>query len=231
MIMYVMPQTDGIHDDGAMVQKTVRLPKSIIKSIDSTGRPDSEVIRDALRAYFGMHDQLATMSDVIRCIEAHQKTYHTREAIIDNLAKWGGVQTVMDQVAAREQDIKTGIIPMQPDQEAPVQEPKRYERAGKSDKDKDKRYRTITILESLLRFLANDQEVVSGTIAKDTGIEAKTIGRTLNELGMEPMNTRIHNISGRYWGFANEDLAKKELERLKAELKAEAEGKVDGGNE
>jgi hypothetical protein len=219
----------GAGNNEPMKPSTIRLSKSLKKRIKATNRPAAEVIRDALNAYFGIDDQLATIGEIRRQIEEHERAHHSREAIISDIVKMGGVQALVDAVTIRQQS--SDIEPDMPIVKEPIQEQVQTE-DKQAGPEPDKRVLKIMALESLLKFLANDQEVTSGTVAKDTGLEARSIGRWFAEMGMERKNTRVHNIAGKYWGFANEDLAKKELERLRAELKMEAD-KIDeiGGDQ
>jgi len=215
-----------------MEQTTVRLPDDIRKCIEECGRPTSEVIRDALRQYFGQDTRPATVDFIKQCFDDHIRTHHSRDAIEESIVRWGGLQALTERIVAREaihsQDIAetvkpdlfvpmVGSVPQPASQMMPEQKVTELtvEMTKAVKKKPDKRAQTVTVLESLLGFLNQGKAVVSGTIAKETGINAKVVGHILYELGMEPKNTRVDNISGRYWWFDCMPIAEDALKKLK----------------
>jgi len=172
-------------DEWALEGTTVRLPRSlkdiIAQAAKEHGLSFSEELRDALQMHYRTLDAAATLKDVHDAIMAHEAVKHQY-----------GSQLPMETNPER------GSASFAPSRTSKLNQKEPEEKHDKISAD-ESRAAARQIMERLLEHLKKGEEITSRRLEEETGIPRRLVGKLLKLNGVQSKNTRINNISGRYF--------------------------------
>ena len=170
-----------------MRSTTVRLPDNLLDAISreehETGVSKSEIVRLALQAHYRMDAAQATLADIRKAISEHEETHHRVLRQSTGSVGMPGLKSVTYATKSHRNVIDKG---------AEAQSPARIGR-------KSRRRLIQKILLALKIHLEAKEEITTSDLARELGIEAKTVGRSLSKVGISAKNTRRGNVAGRYY--------------------------------
>ncbi len=170
-----------------MRSTTVRLPDDLLDAIireeHETGVSKSEIVRLALQAHYRMDAAQATLADIRKAISEHEEVHHR---VPRQSAEAVGVLGLRSMTYATKGH--RNVIDKGAEEQSPA-------RPGR----KSRRRLVQKILFALRAHLEAKEEITTSDLARELGIEAKTVGRSLSKVGISAKNTRRGNVAGRYY--------------------------------
>lgn len=172
-------------DEMALEVTTIRLPCSLKHIISMAAKEHglsfSEELRDALQMHYKTLDAAATLKDVHDAIITHEAAKHQSGSPLS-------IEVNHERKSASFAPSRTSKLNLK----------KPEEERDKISAD-ESRAAAKLILERLLEHLKDGEEITSRRLEEDTGIPRRLIGKQLKLKGIHSKNTRVNNVSGRYF--------------------------------
>jgi len=168
-----------------MLAYPLRLPcflKSIISvAAKEHGLSFSEELRDALQMHYKTLDAAATLNDIHDAIAMHEAAKHQSGTKLPTKISLEGGQSK--------------FAPSRPSNLNPSELEKNRDKIFADES----RAAAKLVLEKLHEHLKKGEEITSRQLEEETGVPRRLVGRLLKLNGVQSRNTRVKNVSGRYF--------------------------------
>ena len=172
-------------DETALEVTTIRLPcflkRVISMAAKEHGLSFSEELRDALQMHYKKLDAAATLKDIHDAITIHEAAKHQSDTKLPIKISLEGGQSKF--APSRSSNLNPSEL----------------------EKNRDKifadesRAAAKLVLEKLHEHLKKGEEITSRQLEEETGVPRRLVGRLLKLNGVQSRNTRVKNVSGRYF--------------------------------
>ena len=181
----------------------VKIPDELASALENTGRPKSEVVREALEAHLGVKREIPYQDEIIKLID---------ERIAFNAGK-----------TEVKQELNKGETEVKPDHNADekVIKPVLNERKTTAKPGlNDDKTQVKQVLQVIKNFHNRGIEPTAAEVAEAVGMESRPLGRIMKEAGVQAQNVHRGGVKARRYTF---DL-KERIEEILAAGELEGEG-------
>jgi hypothetical protein len=183
----------------------VKIPDELASALEDTGRPKSEVVREALEAHLGVKREIPYQDEIIKLID---------ERIEFNAGK--------TEVKPEFNKSKT-LVKLDPNADEKMIKPKLNERKTTTKPAlNDDKTQVKQVLQVIKNFHNRGIEPTAAEVAEAVGMESRPLGRIMKEVGVQAQNVHRGGVKARRYTF---DLR----ERIE-EILAGGEMEVEGGD-
>jgi len=206
-LLEVVPTTTTVkfsfNDNLTMKYLGAKIPDELDEKILATGRPKSDVVREALAAYFSIESAPTNKEDLIALIDERIKLNAGKTNV-----KLGVKSTLNTDKIGVKSELNKGKISVKPalntdkiDTEHKLNERKTIVKPQLNDSKTDVK----PILEAIKSYHDRGKEPLVSEVAEATGMETRPMGVLLKKHGIEAKSTRRDGLAGRYFVFDLKD--------------------------
>jgi len=162
----------------------VKIPDELADALEETGRPKSEVVREALEAYLGVKREIPYQDDIIKLID---------ERIAFNASK-----TIIKQ---KNGESKTEVKPKLNESETDVKLELNQDKTTTKPALNDDKTQVKQVLQVIKNFHNRGIEPTAAEVAEAVGMESRPLGRIMKEAGVQAQNVHRGGVKARRYTF------------------------------
>lgn len=179
----------------------VKIPDELNEALEETGRPKSEVVREALEAHLGIKRELPHRDEIIRLID-------------ERIAFNAGKTAVKSKPYSSKTEVKTelnqGIISELNESKTEVKQNLNKGKTEVKPEFNDDKTTVKQVLKVIQDFHNRGIEPTAAEVAEAVGMESRPLGRVMAAAGIQAQNVHRGGVKARRYTF---DL-KPKIERM-----------------
>lgn len=159
----------------------VKIPDDLHKALEATGRPKSEIVREALEAYLGLEREIPHQAEIIKLID-------------ERIAGLTDVKPKLNED-------KTKVKPELNEDKTKVKLELNESKTAIQRELNESKTKVKHVLQVIKSFHDQGIEPTAEEVARSVGMESRPLGRLMKEAGVQAQNVHRGGVKARRYTF------------------------------